>query len=315
MPRAAIVATARTPIGKAHRGAFNNTSAPELAGHAIAAALAKTGIDPSLVEDVVMGAAVQQGTQSFNVARQGALRAGLPVTVPGQTIDRQCSSGLMAVATAAKQILFDSMDVAIGGGVESISLVQNEHYNKYRSRDSWLEANVPGTYMPMLRTAELVAERYGISREAQDQMAAASQQRAANAQASGRFDDEIAPIWVTTLKTDKESGEVTEIEQLVSRDEGVRAGTTVRNPFGPPHGPAARGIHREPDRDGRQRLAAVRRRLGQRADEQRLRRVPGPGAAGLLLRHRRDRVRTRRDGHRPGHRHPAAPEEPRADRR
>ncbi|MFJ6418945.1 acetyl-CoA C-acyltransferase [Paeniglutamicibacter sp. NPDC091659] len=226
MPRAAIVATARTPIGKAHRGAFNNTSAPELAGHAIAAALAKTGIDPSLVEDVVMGAAVQQGTQSFNVARQGALRAGLPVTVPGQTIDRQCSSGLMAVATAAKQILFDSMDVAIGGGVESISLVQNEHYNKYRIRDSWLEANVPGTYMPMLRTAELVAERYGISREAQDRMAAASQQRAANAQASGRFDDEIAPIWVITLKTDKESGEISETEQLVSQDEGVRAGTT-----------------------------------------------------------------------------------------
>ena len=227
MPRAAIVATARTPIGKAHRGAFNNTSAQELAGHAIAAALAKTGIDPSLVEDVVMGAAAQQGTQSFNLARQGALRAGLPVTVPGQTIDRQCSSGLMAVATAAKQILFDSMDVAIGGGVESISLVQNEHYNKYRSRDSWLEANIPGTYLPMLRTAELVAERYGISREAQDAMGAASQQRAANAQANGRFDDEIAPIRVTTLKTDKESGEVTEFEQLVSQDEGVRAGTSV----------------------------------------------------------------------------------------
>lgn len=227
MPRAAIVATARTPIGKAHRGAFNNTSAQELAGHAIAAALAKTGIDPSLVEDVVMGAAAQQGTQSFNLARQSALRAGLPVTVPGQTIDRQCSSGLMAVATAAKQILFDSMNVAIGGGVESISLVQNEHYNKYRSRDPWLEANIPGTYMPMLRTAELVAERYGISREAQDAMGAASQQRATQAQVTGRFDDEIAPIWVTTLKADKESGEVTEFEQLVSRDEGVRAGTTL----------------------------------------------------------------------------------------
>ncbi|MGB9035592.1 MAG: acetyl-CoA C-acyltransferase, partial [Paeniglutamicibacter sp.] len=229
MPRAAIVATARTPIGKAHRGAFNNTTAPELAGHAIAAALAKTGIDPSLVEDVVMGAAAQQGTQSFNVARQAALRAGLPVTVPGQTIDRQCSSGLMAVATAAKQIHFDSMDVAIGGGVESISLVQNEHYNKHRSRDPWLEANIPGTYMPMLRTAELVAERYGIGREAQDAMGAASQQRAAQAQASGRFDEEIAPIWVTTLKTDKESGEVTEFEQLVSADEGVRAGTTFES--------------------------------------------------------------------------------------
>ncbi|UVJ41407.1 acetyl-CoA C-acyltransferase [Arthrobacter sp. CJ23] len=226
MPRAAIVATARTPIGKAHRGAFNNTSAPELAGHAIAAALAKTGIDPSLVEDVIMGAAAQQGTQGFNVARQGALRAGLPVTVPGQTIDRQCSSGLMAVATAAKQILADSMNVAIGGGVESISLVQNQHINKFRSRDPWIEANHPGAYMPMLQTAELVAERYGISREAQDEMGAASQQRAARAQETGSFDDEIAPIRVTMLRTDKESGEVTEFEQLVSQDEGVRAGTT-----------------------------------------------------------------------------------------
>ncbi|GAA5194497.1 acetyl-CoA C-acyltransferase [Arthrobacter gyeryongensis] len=227
MTRAAIVATARTPIGKAHRGAFNNTSAPELAGHAIAAALAKTGLDPTLVEDVVMGAAAQQGTQSFNVARQGALRAGLPVTVPGQTIDRQCSSGLMAIATAAKQILVDSMAVTVGGGVESISLVQNEHLNSYRTRDPWLEANHPGTYMPMLRTAELVAERYGISREAQDHMGALSQQRAARAQANGLFDDEIAPIRVTTLRTDKESGEVTEFEQLVSRDEGVRPGTTA----------------------------------------------------------------------------------------
>ena len=227
MSRAAIVATARTPIGKAHRGAFNNTSAPELAGHAIAAALAKTGLDPTLVEDVIMGAAAQQGTQSFNVARQGALRAGLPVTVPGQTIDRQCSSGLMAVATAAKQILVDSMAVTVGGGVESITLVQNEHLNKYRSRDPWLEDKHPGTYMPMLRTAELVAERYGISREAQDRMGALSQQRAARAQANGLFDDEIAPIRVTTLRTDKETGEVTEFEQLVSRDEGVRAGTTA----------------------------------------------------------------------------------------
>lgn len=227
MTRAAIVATARTPIGKAHRGAFNNTSAPELAGHAIAAAVAKTGLDPRLVEDVIMGAAAQQGTQSFNVARQGALRAGLPVTVPGQTIDRQCSSGLMAVATAAKQILVDSMAVTVGGGVESISLVQNEHVNKYRSRDPWLEANHPGTYMSMLRTAELVAERYGISREAQDRMSALSQQRAARAQVNGLFDDEITPIRVTTLKTDKETGEVTEFEQLVSRDEGVRASTTA----------------------------------------------------------------------------------------
>lgn len=227
MPRAAIVATARTPIGKAHRGAFNNTSAPELAGHAIAAALEKAGIEPSLIDDVILGCAAQQGTTAFNIGRQAALRAGLPVTVPGQSIDRQCSSGLMAVATAAKQILVDSMTVTVGGGVESISLVQNEHLNTHRRRDPWLEANLPGTYMPMLRTAELVAERYGISRERQDEMGAMSQQRAARSQAKGVFDAEIAPILVTTLRTDKESGEVTEFEQLVTADEGVRAGTTA----------------------------------------------------------------------------------------
>lgn len=228
MPKAAIVATARTPIGKAYRGAFNNTSAPELAAHAIAAALSKVDIAPAQVEDVILGCAVQQGTTAANVARQGALRAGLPVTVPGQTMDRQCSSGLMAVATAAKQILVDSMMVAIGGGVESISLVQNEHINKHRTRDAWIEANHPGTYMPMLRTAELVAERYGVSRESQDEMGATSQQRAALAATNGTFDKEIAPIRVTTLKTDKESGEVSEFEQLVSRDEGVREGTTTQ---------------------------------------------------------------------------------------
>lgn len=226
MPRAAIVATARTPIGKAYRGAFNNTSAQALAGHAIAAALSRVDLDPSQVEDVVLGCAVQQGTSGSNVARQGALRAGLPVTVPGQTIDRQCSSGLMAVATAAKQILFDSMTVAIGGGVESISLVQNEHINTFRTRDTWIEANHPGAYMPMLRTAEVVAERYGVTREEQDAMGALSQHRAAVAATNGNFDAEIAPIRVTTLKTDKETGEVSEFEQLVSRDEGVRADTT-----------------------------------------------------------------------------------------
>jgi len=229
MPRAAIVATARTPIGKAYRGAFNNTSAQELAGHAIAAALARVDLDPSQVEDVVLGCAVQQGTSGSNVARQGALRAGLPVTVPGQTIDRQCSSGLMAVATAAKQILFDSMTVAIGGGVESISLTQNEHINTFRTRDPWIEANHPGSYLPMLRTAELVAERYGVNRALQDEMGAISQQRAASASSDGTFAEEIAPIRVTTLKTDKETGDVTEFDQLVFRDEGIRAGTTAES--------------------------------------------------------------------------------------
>lgn len=227
MARAAIVATARTPIGKAYRGAFNNTSSPELAGHAIASALAKIDLDPSLVEDVVLGAAAQQGTSGFNVARQAALRAGLPVTVPGQTIDRQCSSGLMAVAIAAKQILHDGQRVAVGGGVESISLVQNEHMNAYRASDAWLEQNHPGLYASMLHTAENVASRHDVSRERQDEMGLQSVQRATAGQASGVFDDEISPITVRTLVLDKATGQTSEVEQTVTADEGVRAGTTA----------------------------------------------------------------------------------------
>jgi acetyl-CoA C-acetyltransferase len=227
VPRAAIVATARTPIGKAYRGAFNTTTSPELAGHAIAAALAKVGLDGADVEDVVLCAAAPQGTSGFNVARQAALRAGLPVTVPGQTVDRQCSSGLMAVSIAAKQILHDGMRIAVGGGVESISLVQNEHMNTHRATDPWLEQQHPGLYAPMLHTAENVAARYGVSRERQDEMGLQSVQRAAAAQAAGIFDDEIAPITVTTLVHDRATGETSEIEQTVSADEGVRAGTTA----------------------------------------------------------------------------------------
>jgi len=225
--RAAIIATARTPIGKAYRGAFNNTSGAELAGHAIASAVARAGIDGSLVEDVLVGCAMQEGSTGFNVARQAALRAGLPVTVPGTTIDRQCSSGLMAVAGAAKQITGDGMRVAIGGGVESISLVQTEHTNRYRAVDHWLADNLPGLYLPMLHTAEIVAARYGVSRERQDEMGAQSQQRAFAAQEAGLYADEIAPITVVTVRTDKESGETTEFEQTVSVDEGVRLGTTA----------------------------------------------------------------------------------------
>ena len=226
MSPAAIISTARTPIGKAHRGAFNNTSAQELAGHAIAAALDRAGVDPATVEDVILGCALQQGSTGSNIGRQGALRAGLPASVPGQSLDRQCSSGLMAVATAAKQILHDGMKVAVGGGVESISLVQNEHLNSYRRQDPWLAEKVPGLYLPMLHTAEIVAERYSVSRERQDAMGAASQQRAQRATADGTLAQEIAPIRVTTLRTDKETGEVTEFEQLVSTDEGLREGTT-----------------------------------------------------------------------------------------
>lgn len=227
MSQAVIVSTARTPIGKAYRGAFNNTSAQQLGGHAIAAALARAQVDPGTVEDVVMGCAVQQGTTGSNIGRQAALRAGLPATVSGQSIDRQCASGLMAVATAAKQILHDGMKVAVGAGVESISLVQNKQLNVYRREDPWLAENVPGLYMPMLRTAEVVAERYDVSRERQDAMGVESQARALRASTDGTFAQEIAPIRVTTLRTDKETGEVSEFEQLVGTDEGIRAGTTA----------------------------------------------------------------------------------------
>ncbi len=227
MSRAAIVATARTPIGKAYRGAFNNTSGAELAGHAIAHAVSRAGVDPSDVEDVILGCAMPEGATGGNVARQAAMRAGLPVTVPGATIDRQCSSGLMAVATAAKQIIVDGMRVAVGGGVESISLVQNDHSNTFRAGDDWLRENVPGLYLPMLHTAEIVAARYGVTRQRQDAMGLASVQRASAAQKAGIFNDEIVPITVQRQVTDKATGAVSLLEQTVSADEGVRPETTA----------------------------------------------------------------------------------------
>jgi acetyl-CoA C-acetyltransferase len=227
MREAVIVSTARTPIGKAYRGAFNDTPGQALAAHAIAAAVARAGVDPAEVEDVVLGCALPEGATGLNVARQAAIRAGLPVTVPGMTMDRQCSSGLMAIATAAKQIVVDGVTVAVGGGVESVSLVQNEHQNKHRMTDPWLEENRPDIYMPMLHTAEIVAERYAVSRDAQDQFSAASQRRAGEAQQRGAFDDEIVPIAVSTLIRDRETGETSRRELTVSADEGVRAGTTV----------------------------------------------------------------------------------------
>jgi acetyl-CoA C-acetyltransferase len=227
VPRAAIVATARTPIGKAYRGAFNDTPAVELAGHAVRHAVERAGVDPAEVEDVVMGCAMPEGASGFNVARQAALRAGLPVSVPGSTVDRQCSSGLMAVAIAAKQILVDGQKVAVGGGVESISLVQNEHLNTHRAGDPWLREQVPGLYLPMLHTAENVASRYGVSRERQDEMGLQSQLRAAAAQEAGHLAEEIAPITVHTVRTDRATGETSRVEVTISADEGVRAGTTA----------------------------------------------------------------------------------------
>jgi acetyl-CoA C-acetyltransferase len=221
------VAVARTPVGKAYRGVFNDTSGQELAGHAVAAAVARAGVDPAEVEDVVLGCAMQEGSTGFNVARQAALRAGLPVTVPGATIDRQCSSGLMAIATAARQIVHEHMTVAIGGGVESISLVQNEHRNSHRTADPWLAQHRPGIYWSMLQTAELVAERYQVSRERQDLMALQSQQRAAAARDAGRVAEEIAPITVTQRVVDRETGDVGMREITVAHDEGIRETTAA----------------------------------------------------------------------------------------
>ncbi|HEY0681597.1 MAG TPA: acetyl-CoA C-acyltransferase [Steroidobacter sp.] len=229
MREAVIVSTARTPIGKAYRGAFNNTQGQELAGHAIAEAVKRAGIDGAEVEDVILGCALQQGSTGGNVARQALLRAGLPVTVSGMSVDRQCSSGLMAIATAAKQIVHDGMQIAIGGGVESISLVQNDKINKFRAADPWLVKNIPQIYMTMIETAEIVAERYGVSREAQDQYSLQSQQRTALAQSEGRYDAEIAPLPSVMIVTDKETGATSEKPMNLKLDEGNRPKTTLQD--------------------------------------------------------------------------------------
>jgi acetyl-CoA C-acetyltransferase len=227
MRDAVIVSVARTAIGKAYRGAFNNTQGQALAGHVIKAALARAHVESDAVEDVVFGCALQQGSTGFNVARQAALRAGLPVSVPGLTVDRQCASGLMAIATAAKQIIVDGMDVTVAGGVESVSLVQNEKFNQFRIKDPMLEERVPQLYMSMLETAEIVSARYRISRERQDEYALRSQQRTAAAQAAGRFDDEIVPIETVMARFDKATGSTTFEPVTIAQDEGNRPQTTL----------------------------------------------------------------------------------------
>ena len=225
MRSAVIVSTARTPIGRAYRGAFNNTPAPTLASHSIKAAVERAGIDPAEVDDVVFGCALQQGHQAGNIARTSLLRAGLPVSVAGQSIDRQCSSGLMAIATAAKQIITDQMEITIGGGVESISLVQTPKMNV--APDPELVAMHKDIYMPMLGTAEVVAKRYGIRRDVMDEYALQSQQRTAAAQAAGYYDKEIVPVTATMAVVNKETKEVTYKEVTLSKDEGNRADTTL----------------------------------------------------------------------------------------
>ena len=227
MRQAVIVSTARTPIGKAYRGAFNNTSAQALGGHVVMNAVERAKVEPAEIEDVIMGAALQQGSSGGNVGRQVALRAGLPTSVPGMSIDRQCASGMMAIATAAKQVVEDGMQVTVGGGLESISLVQNKHRNLYRSQDKWLNEHVPAVYMSMLETAEIVAERYGVSRESQDEFAFQSQQRTAAAQQAGKFDDEIVALTSTMLVQDKETKEISQREVTLEKDEGNRPSTTM----------------------------------------------------------------------------------------
>ncbi len=227
MREAVIVSTARTPIGRAYRGAFNDTEAPTLAGMAIRAAVDRAKVDPAEVDDVILGCAMQQGTQGINMARVSAIAAGLPTSVSGMTIDRQCSSGLMAVATGAKQVMIDGAPVVVAGGVESISLVQNENMNMYRAADPRVLEREPSMYMPMIDTAEVVAERYGVSREDCDRYAYQSQQRTASAQERGVFDDEIIQTTTTKVVVDRETGESTSEEVKLRLDEGNRPSTTM----------------------------------------------------------------------------------------
>jgi acetyl-CoA C-acetyltransferase len=230
MREAVIVAAKRTPIGKAYRGAFNNTYGATLAAESIRAVVDQAGVDPGEIDDVAMGCALEQGTTGNNIARQAALRAGLPNTVSGMTMDRQCSSGLMAIATAAKYIINDGAPIAIGGGVESISLVQNDKVNRFMASDPWLREHVPELATSMIETAEIVAERYGVSRQYQDEYALQSQQRTAQAQAEGRFDQEIVPV-TTLMKVvvNKETGETADKEITIRADEGNRPQTTMED--------------------------------------------------------------------------------------
>ncbi|HXI86373.1 MAG TPA: acetyl-CoA C-acyltransferase [Parvularculaceae bacterium] len=224
MRDAVIVSTARTPIGKAYRGAFNATPSPTLASHAIKAAVVRAKIDPAEIDDVIFGAALQQGVQA-TIGRTAALRAGLPVTVAGMSIDRQCSSGLMSIATAAKQVIVDRMDIVLAGGVESISMVQTAEMRL--GRDPELLKMVPDIHMPMLQTAEVVAKRYSVGRDRQDDYALQSQQRTAAAQAKGAFGDEIVPVTATMQLVNKETGAVSHKEVTLAKDEGNRPETTL----------------------------------------------------------------------------------------
>ena len=227
MADAVIVSTARTPIGRAYRGAFNNTHGATLAGHVIATAVQRAGIEPGEVEDVILGCALPEGATGQNIARQAALRAGLPVTTGGVTVNRFCSSGMQAIAMAAQRVIVDRVPIMAAGGVESISLVQNEHFNNFRIHEPWLDEHKPEVYMPMIETAEVVANRYYITREVQDAYALSSQQRTAAGQKAGRFEAEIVPLQTKKMVQDKTTGETREEEVTLKQDEGNRPDTTL----------------------------------------------------------------------------------------
>ncbi len=227
MNEAVIVSTARTAIGKAYRGAFNNTHGADLGAHAVRNAVERAGVDPAEIEDVLMGCAQPEGATGSNIARQIAIRAGLPETTAGATVNRFCSSGMQTIAMAAQRVIVDGVPVMIGGGLESVSLVVNEHKNNYHSENEWILENKPSLYDAMPKTAETVATRYGISREAQDEYALQSQLRIAAAQQAGKFDDEIVPFTTTKIVTDRETGETHEETVTLTQDEGNRPTTTL----------------------------------------------------------------------------------------
>jgi acetyl-CoA C-acetyltransferase len=227
MRDAVIVSTARTGVGKAYRGAFNDTEAPVLSAHVVNAAIERAGIDPARVDDVYLGVGNHWNTQSYNLGRLTVHASKLPDSTAGFTLDRKCSSGLNAIALAARAIMCNEIDVAVAGGMESISLTINKHAPTFRNRSEAVKAADPHAYMVMIETAEIVADRYGISRQAQDEFSALSQQRAAAAQAAGRFADEIVPITVQKALFDKEGNETGKERVTLDRDEGVRGDTTV----------------------------------------------------------------------------------------
>ncbi len=229
MNEAVIVAVARTPIGRAYRGAFNDTEAPVLGGHVIRAVVERSGVDPREIDDVIVGAVAQQGTQAHNLGRLCVYTGGLPETVAGMTLDRQCSSGLMSIGFAARNVMSGEQDIVVAAGVESVSLVQNNHKNNYRAQSQAVLALQPNAYMPMIETAETVAERYGISRAAQDEYAFQSQQRTAAGQKAGAFDDEIVPLTTVKQLFDKDGSPTTRETVSLSRDEGNRPETTLES--------------------------------------------------------------------------------------